>query len=137
MLNMFSATMTNETKYGSSHFREFEPISERLTVENGTNQPARVRQQKGITAVPAANGGIAGDNTNRKEKWVRIGANGKTSHPLVQGADAQHSLAAEDVEQLGVLYDQGDLSYDDYIEAFYEMKDQFYSGEGNSAVIST
>ena len=129
--------MTNESKYGSSHFREFKPISERLTVEQGTSQPARVRQRKGITAVPAANGGIAGNNTNRKEKWVRIGANGKTSHPLVQGADAQHSLSVEGIDQLGNLYDQGDLSYDDYIDAFYAMKDQYYSGEGDSAVIST
>ena len=136
-LNMSSVTMTNDGKYGNSHYRQFKTLSERLTVEHGTSQPARVRQQKGITAVPAANGGIAGNNTNRKDKWVRIAPSGKTSHPLIQGSEAQHGLAAEDVEQLGVLYDQGDLSYEQYIEAFYDLKDQFYDGEGNSAVIST
>ena len=140
MPNTFLVIMTNP-EYGNHHFREFETHRD-LKVEHGQTKPARVRQKKGVVGIAAPDGGIAGignagSNANRKDKWIRIAPDGKVTHPLVSGADPQHAMSMEEVQNLNDLYTQGDISYEDYEQAFDSYAERYEDRDSNSVIIST
>ena len=127
--------MATEADYGSSHYRQFEPLNKRqsgLRVEAGTNKPARVKQQPQRTQ--RAGLGFAGNQSNRKDKWVRYGTNGQVSHPLVQATEQTTAISEESYDNADILYDNGEIDYETYSQMYDNIDSHI--DEDNSNVIS-